>query len=181
MNADQIFSGRRAQPERFEDDASATVELIRTYLPSFEPRLKLNQQHGGWRFELPCPASAEYQFSLRGELGGERQISARHTRSKESNLRNRFWYSALEMAGFRDDASELERVFNERVKALMLCPTRIVEIKGIMWLSYKGGYQKGAEWKSLGGVSYLGLGFGIPFVDKKRVYTSPPVASCAQV
>jgi len=86
----------------------------------------------------------------------------------------------MELADFRDDVSELERLFHERVRALMVCSTRIVESKGIVLLGYTAEYQSEAGWQRLGGISYLGLGFGIPFVGKKRVYTSPPIVSCAQ-
>jgi hypothetical protein len=180
VSTGQTLGMRRGQPERIEDDVSATVELIQTYLSRFEPNVELDQQHGWWTVELPRPAGGEYRFSLHGELGGERQISARLARTTKSRTRTRFWYSPLELADFRDDPSKLERLFHERLKALMVFPTRIVENKGIILLSYSAEYQGEAGWQRLGDVSYLGLGFGIPLVGKKRVYISPPVVNCSQ-
>ena len=50
-----------------------------------------------------------------------------------------------------------------------------------MWLSYKAEYQDDAGWHKLsGGVSYLGLGLGIPKLGKRHVYSSPPVVNCVQ-
>lgn len=86
----------------------------------------------------------------------------------------------MELASFRDDAAKLETVFHERLRGLLQHPTRIIENKGVILLSYSAAYQNDDGWQSLGGVGYLGLGFGIPLVGKKRVYTSPPAASCAQ-
>src|SRR6266511_2898510 len=87
--------------------------------------------------------------------------------AKECSSHDRFWYSPMELADFRYDVSELERLSHERVRALMVCSTRIVESKGIVLLGYTAEYQSEAGWQRLGGISYLGLGFGIPFVGKK--------------
>jgi hypothetical protein len=162
-----------------ENAASATVHLIRTYLPHFQLKIESDPKHGWWDLRLPAPDGADYSFSLNGELGGERQISATPL-TKTGVHPRRFWYSAMEMADFRNDASKLESLFHERLKGLLQHPTRIVESKGIILLGYKAEYEGERGWQSLGGVSYLGLGFGIPLVGKKRVYTSPPVASYEQ-
>jgi hypothetical protein len=178
MSSGQIPGAGWEEPERLE--ASVTVALVRTYCPQFAPKVEFGQQ-GWWSIELPRPASADYQFTLHGGWGGERQISARRTGAAEQRPRNRFWYSPMELAGFRDDVKKLEELFQERVKALMLYPTRITESRGVILLGYKGEYQTEAGWQRLGGVSYLGLGFGVPLVGKKHIYSSPPVVSCTQI
>lgn len=184
MSATRILGvgARLIDPRSAEEDASATVRVVQVYIPHFIPNFKLNPEHGWWSFELPRPLVAEYQFSLHGELGGERQMAARRTQDEEKPFSsNRFWYGAMEMADFRDDSSRLEALFHEQVKSLLQYPTRIVEDKGVIWLSYRAEYQSDAGWRRLqGGVSYLGLGLGIPFFGRKRVYTSPPVASGSQ-
>jgi hypothetical protein len=180
VSNEQTFRMRRGQPECVEADASKTVALIRTYLPEHRAKVEI-KQNGWWTVELPHPASADYQFRLHGEPGGERQISARPIRTTESRPRNRFWSLRMELAGSSDDASKLEEAFLETVKALMSSPTRIVERKGVIWRSYKGAYQTEGGWQRMGSAFYLALGFGIPFVAKKIVYTSPPVGSFAQV
>lgn len=86
----------------------------------------------------------------------------------------------MELADFRDDTSALEKVFRQRVSGLLESSTRIAEKKGIVLLSYRAEYQSSAGWQNLGGVSYLGLGFGVPFIGKKHVYTSPQIAGVAQ-
>jgi hypothetical protein len=179
MNVLSIHGVGRVEPSWLQDDASRTVSVIRTYLPYFEPKIESDVQHGWWTFSLPSPHGAEYRFSLHGELGGERQMSARLTQSREVSTRYRFWYCAMERTG-RDDASKLETKFHERLTGLLKYPTRIIENKGVILLSYSAEYQNDAGWQSLGGVGYLGLGFEIPLVGKKRIYTSPPVASCTQ-
>ncbi len=179
MSASQTFGTRSTDPRYVEEDASATVKLVQTYLSQFEPTVEGDPKHGWWTLRLPFPDSAEYQFSLHGELGGERQISSRLTQSKGS--RSRFWYSAMELADFHNDSSKLEALFHQQVGAVLQYPTRIVEKKGVLWLSYRAEYQVNADWQRLrGGVTYLGLGFGIPFIGRKRVYTSPPLVSCVQ-
>jgi hypothetical protein len=182
LNATQILGTRLMDPRSLEDDASATVSVVQRYLPLFKPNFKLDLKHGWWSFELPRSPAAEYQFSLNGELGGERQMSARRAQDAEKSVStNHFWYGAMEMADFRDDSSRLEMLFHEQVVSLLRYPTRIVENKGVIWLSYRAEYQSDAGWRRLrGGVSYLGLGFGIPFFGKERVYTSPAVVSWAQ-
>lgn len=181
MSVGQIFGTPLRDSKWFEEDASVTMKLVQEYLPRFEPKIELDLQHGWWTVALPCPTGAEYQFSLHGELGGERQVSARLTEFRDSYSRHGFWYSALELADFRDDASTLQNIFHELVRALMAYPTRITEKKGVLWLSYRAEYQKKTGWQRLrGGVKYLGLGFGVPFIGKKRVYTSPPVVSWAE-
>jgi len=107
-------------------------------------------------------------------------MSARLTQSGESSSRNRFWYSAMELASFRDDANKLETEFRQRLKGLLKFPTRIVENKGVILLNYSAAYYDGARWQSLGGVGYLGLGLVIPLVGKQHLYTSPAVGNCVQ-
>jgi hypothetical protein len=163
----------------FQDDASPTVELIRKHLPHFEPKIEFHQEFGWWDLRLPIPDGAEYRFSLHGQLGGERQISA--TPLVQTGVRpQRFWYSPLELAAFRDDASKLDAVFQERVDGLLQHPTRIFEKKGVIWLSYRAEYRTDAGWKRMGGYMSLGVGLGVPFVGKMRIYTSPPVATREQ-
>jgi hypothetical protein len=173
MSASQIY---RSQSMRYvEDDALPTISLVQTYIPGFEPELRINQKVGEWwSFKLSSPAKAEYQFNLHGELGGERQISARLTQFPQDQ-HHRFWYTALEMAGYRDDAARLQKDFHELVEGLLLHPTRIVEKRGVLWLSHRAEYKTDAGWQGMGGGALLGLGLGIPFVGKKRVYTSPPM------
>jgi hypothetical protein len=107
-------------------------------------------------------------------------MSARLMQSGQSNSRHRFWYCAMELASFRDDAAKLETEFHKRLTGALQHPTRIIENKGVILLSYSGSYHDGAGWQSLGGVGYLGLGLGIPLVGKEHVYTSPPVGSFVQ-
>ena len=163
----------------FENDASDTLRLIGTYLQHFETKIESDMQHGWWSLRLPSPHGAEYRFTLHGELGGERQISA--VPFAETGVRpRRFWYSPMEMADFHNDFSKLETVFHERVAGLLRYPTRIFEKKGVIWLSYWAEYQSDFGWRRLGGITNLGLGLGIPFVGKKHIYASPPVRSWAQ-
>jgi hypothetical protein len=177
MSATQVFRSQSVDPRYVEDDALPTIVLVQTYVPGFKPEVRINQKVGGWwSFKLPCPAKAEYGFNLQGELGGERQISARLIQFDE-DLHSRFWYTALEMAGYRDDASRLQKDFHELVEGLLLHPTRIVEKRGVLWLSHRAAYKTDTGWQGLGGGANLGLGLGIPFVGKKRVYTSPPIVS----
>ena len=181
MSTTQILGTPSMNPQSLEDDASGTVKVVQKYLPHFKPNFRLNLERGWWSFELPDPASAEYQFTLHGEIEGERQISAQLTQFATSRVRKPFWYSAMELADFRDDSSELGALFYEQVTSIVHYPTRIVENKGVIWLSYRAEYQSDAGWRRLrGGVSYLGLGFGIPLFGAERVYTSPPVESWAQ-
>ncbi len=50
------------------------------------------------------------------------------------------------------------------------------------WLSYSGEYQREDGWRTLGGIGYLGLGLGIPFIGigRTHVYSSPPIVGVAQ-
>jgi hypothetical protein len=181
VSTTQIPGAGSMNPQSLEDDASGTVRVVQGHLPHFKPAFTLNLQHGWWSFELPYPPEAEYRFSLHGEIGGERQITAQLTQIATSRLGKRFWYSAMELADFRDDSSKLEELFYEQVKSVLHYPTRIVENKGVILLSYRAEYQSDGGWRRLrGGVSYLGLGLGIPVFGKERVYTSPPVESWAQ-
>ena len=181
MSATETLGPGTANPRGLEDDASATVKVVQTYLPGFEPRLKLDLKYEWWSFELPCPLGADYLFTLAGELGGQRQTEARLARGLKSDSAKRFWYGALEMADFKDDSSKLEDIFHQQVKSLLRYPTRIMESKGVMWLSYRAQFQSEEGWQRLrGGVSYLGLGFGVPFIGSRRVFTSPPLANRAQ-
>jgi hypothetical protein len=173
VNTNQITGTPSMEPALLEENAAPTIRLIRTYLSAFEPDIELDLKHGCWALRVPCPPRAEYQFSLHGQVEGERQISARLTRCVQ---RHHFWYSAMELAAFRDDASALEEVFHQRVGGLLESPTRIIEKKGIVWLSYRAEYQSRAGWQNLGGVSYLGIGLGVPFIGKKHVYSSPQIA-----
>ena len=120
------------EPAHLEDDASATVALVQTHLSGFSPQFEFNMHHHWWSFSLPRPSDGEYQFTLHGELGGERQISAIPMHWAKDERRRRFWYSALEIAGFRNDATALEKSFHESVTALLTHPTRIIEKKGIV-------------------------------------------------
>lgn len=175
MSTGVIVADGGQEPERVKDDLAPTLVLVRTHLYLCEPKINIGKD-GWWSAELPRPSSAAYQFSLHGGWGGGRQISAQPIGIKGVTPRS-FWYAAFELAAFRSNASKLEQVFHERVKALMSSPTRIVESKGIVLLGYRCEYQTEAGWQRLGGVSYFGLGFEIPFIGKKRVFTSPPVAS----
>ena len=180
MSTIQAFQKGSADPQDARSDAAATIELVKTLMPGFEPELRLPLDVVWWSFKLPVPAKAEYEFSLSG-LGEERYIGATLLQFREERSRHRFWYCPLESAGFRDDAAKLEACFHEQVRRLLQHPTRITEKKGIIWLSYRGEYQSESGWQRLrGGVMYLGLGFGVPFFGKKRVYTSPPVVSWIQ-
>ena len=169
------------EPANLEHDASATVALVREHLSEFSPKLKLDLPRHWWSFALPCPSDAEYQFTVHGGLDGERQIAAHLMQFAQNRRRHRFWYSPLEMAHFRNDASSLEKSFHDRVTSLLTRPTRIMEKKGVVWLSYRAEYLNETGWHNLrGGVTYLGLGLGIPFFGKKRIYSSPPLTSVAQ-
>jgi len=169
------------EPAHLEDDASATLALVREHLSDFKPQFEFDLPHHWWSFALPHPSDGEYQFKVHGELGGERQISATPMQCSKHDQRRRFWYSSLEMAGFRNDALALEKSFHERITALLTRQTRIIEKKGIAWLSYRAEFLDQTGWLNLkGGVMYLGLGFGIPFVGKKRIYSSPPLVTIAQ-
>jgi hypothetical protein len=156
-----------------QNDAAGAVALVRQYLPKFEAEFKFNLDQAWWSFALPCPAGAQYRFSLHGEVGGERQISA------QEQGHRRFWYSALEMTDFSDDASALNDEFERRLKLVLEHPTRITERRGIMWVSYKAEYEDDGSWHRLrGGVAYLGIGFGVPFFGTRCIYTSPRVIDC---
>ena len=175
MSINQTLGMLRVRPEQIEQDASATVRLIKTHVPHFEPKIEPDYQYECWTIKLPCPPSAEYRFNLHGLLLGERQISADLVGPGATRSPKSFWYSPMELADFSRDASKLESIFHERVEALLKHPTRIVENRGVLLLSYNGEYQSEAGWLTLGGVTYLGLGLGIPFVGKRHVYTSPPI------
>ena len=155
-------------PERVRDDLAPTLVLVRTHLYLCVPKINLGKD-GWWSVELPRPSSAAYQFSLHGGWGGERQISAQPVGIKSVNPKG-FWYAAFELADFRGNASKLEQVFHERVKALMSCPTRIVESKGIVLLGYRCDYQTQAGWQRLGGL-VLRPGLWNPFSwEEARFY-----------
>lgn len=172
MSVDQIST---LHQKWSAEDASATIELLQTFLPHFEPKVEIGKYHW-WSIELPCPADADYQFSLAGEPGGERQIHA--SPIGDAGGASRFWYCALELADFRDNATALQGEFLEVVRTLVTHPTRITEKKGVFWLSYRAQYQDETGWRRLtGGASYLGLGAGIPFIGTKRTYKSPAIVS----
>jgi len=179
MSFTSIFESPRPDAEHLvyaKDDAQATMEFVKTFLPGFEPQLEVRTEFGWWLFTLPRPRNADYQFSLHGEIGGERQISAKLLRPQESSAK-RFWYLPLEMAGSRDSAAELQKSFHERVKNILSYPTRIIEKRGLFFLSHRAQFQSETGWQRVGGVSRLSLGLGVPFIGWKRVYTSPAVVT----
>ncbi len=162
-----------------EDDEVATVDLVRRFLPHFEPRIERGK-HDWWSLALPYPTTADYRFSLHGAFGGERQISARRTSIRENSKRRRFWYCSLELADFRNDVIALEAVFRDQIEKLMTSSTQITEKKGLMWISYRAQYESQEGLRRLrGGFSNIGLGLGIPFVGRKRIYKSPPLRGWA--
>ena len=151
---------------------TGAVELIRRYLPEFAKQLEITDKW--WSLRLPVALEADYTFVLYGYPDGSRQIRAVLVHQPEDG--RSFWYTRFERSSFGSDLTKLHDCFNQVVEKILRYQTRIIEKRGVVWLTYCCDYQNGTAWKRLGPeVSTRRLRFGMPFIGMKRIYRSPAV------
>lgn len=144
-----------------------SIEVVRRYLPAFEPTIE--RCPGYLSFGLPIPEDAECRFFVYLYSEGEPQIAAEPV-SREASF---FWYYAFELPDF-DSPQHQATAFLAELDRVLTADTKIIERQGFLWLSYTCLIAREKDWCVFGTKPSL---LAPRLHRRRREYRSPRIAS----
>ena len=130
-------------------------------------------EHFAWRLQFPAAAGADYYFEAWVYDDGDVSLSAKR---KDAGDDEYFWYLMTELLD-PEEADANRRWLTETTERVLRHPTRILQRKGWLNMSFYCAVDTGDGWQYLGGNGALRLGnFRFPTIEgKQQEYRSGPL------